>query len=46
VNLVGFENATSIDFKEMNKDFGTGGLAGKLVSLPVTLAIKRLMTLT
>ncbi len=31
--LVGFENATSIDFKEMNKDFGTGGLANKLVSL-------------
>jgi len=41
-NLVGLENATSIDFKEMNKDFGTGGLANKLVSVAGDISNQRI----
>ena len=40
--IVGLQNATTLDFKELSKDFGTGGLAGKLVSLAGDISDQRI----
>lgn len=40
--IVGIENASSLDFKELNSAFGTSGLAGKLVSLAGDISNKML----
>ncbi len=40
--IVGLKNATTLDFKELGKDFGTGGLAGKLVSLAGDISDQRI----
>ena len=40
--IVGHDNATTVDFKELSKDFGTGGLDGKLVSLAGDISNQRM----
>jgi putative DNA primase/helicase len=40
--IVGKDNATSVDFKELGKNFGVGGLANKLVSLAGDISNQRI----
>lgn len=40
--IVGEENSTTVDFKELSKNFGIGGLAGKLVSLAADISNQRI----
>ena len=40
--VVGRENSTSVDFKELGKNFGIGGLANKLVSLAGDISSQRI----
>lgn len=39
--IVGQENSTSVDFKELGRNFGVGGLANKLVSLAGDISNQR-----
>lgn len=41
-NIVGVENSTTVDFKELANSFGTGGLDGKLVSLAGDISNQRM----
>lgn len=40
--IVGKDNATSVDFKELGRNFGVGGLANKLVSLAGDISNQRI----
>lgn len=40
--IVGKNNSTSVDFKELGKNFGVGGLANKLVSLAGDISNQRI----
>lgn len=40
--IVGLDNATTIDFRELSSDFGTAGLADKLVSLAGDISNERI----
>lgn len=40
--VVGKENSTSVDFKELGRNFGIGGLANKLVSLAGDISNQRI----
>lgn len=40
--IIGRDNSTSVDFKELGKNFGIGGLANKLVSLAGDISSQRI----